>query len=467
MGSVHVMDHYHANSFILNLLLIIPVIFLVVSVWLYRTQAAHPFIPLLVTLTLTFGSVSITTGGGGHVEFHFSIFMVAAFLAFYEEVRLVLIMTVISAVIHLVSFFWAPALYLGSPDYKLPMLLLHAIFLVLTSLAVIWQTVSKKQYTDELEQQKEKKQEELMSAFSAIHQLSSHLDETFRATALKSDMIAESGKEMFSVFQGFTEGLQGQSSSVANIEQELIGIHERIRLTSHASKAVIKHSASTEQKVSLTIGNMQSLYDQIGLLSITMENAARMIQNLNESTQKVNHIAVTIQEVAEQTNLLALNASIEAARAGEQGRGFSVVAMEIRKLATQSRQSTDEIKRIMGDIRQDTELSVGQIFSGKEITHNSVQQANSTIVELKEMSIMTSDLIRSVTEIDRLIEEVADKSVYIKDEISAISAVTDQSAASVEQLLATTETQVNASSEVNHDLHQLKSLSVELTNQFQ
>ena len=71
------------------------------------------------------------------------------------------------------------------------------------------------------------------------------------------------------------------------------------------------------------------------------------LENIKNASIKMDEILVVIENIAEQTNLLALNATIEAARAGEAGRGFSVVADEIRKLADQTKHSTEEINNII------------------------------------------------------------------------------------------------------------------------
>lgn len=105
------------NSTIHNLgiiiLVAIPTLLCITSLILYKLSGGlHKSIPLFNTLTLTFGSIALISGSGGMSEFHFSIFMVVATLAYYQKIYLVIVMTVIFTLQHIIGLLFAPLLYL-------------------------------------------------------------------------------------------------------------------------------------------------------------------------------------------------------------------------------------------------------------------------------------------------------------------------------------------------------------------
>ena len=74
-----------------------------------------------------------------------------------------------------------------------------------------------------------------------------------------------------------------------------------------------------------------------------MKRADEMVQGLDATAQKIGEVVELITDIAQQTNLLALNATIETARAGDAGKGFAVVATEVKNLAGQTANATEEI----------------------------------------------------------------------------------------------------------------------------
>ncbi|NMM61825.1 chemotaxis protein [Clostridium sp. P21] len=126
------------------------------------------------------------------------------------------------------------------------------------------------------------------------------------------------------------------------------------------------------------IKNMQALSDGIHSLSSQVESLVEtsdsLLKSSTKSKEKVNEtddILNFIRNVANQTNLLGLNASIEAARAGEQGKGFSVVANEVRKLASVSVDSAKKIEVILNSIRNGMEsVEDGVSKTGEVVEHH-------------------------------------------------------------------------------------------------
>ena len=120
---------------------------------------------------------------------------------------------------------------------------------------------------------------------------------------------------------------------------------------------------------------------------------------LSEKTQAVGEIIATVNDIAEQSNLLALNAAIEAAAAGDQGSRFSVVANEMKNLADQAKESTVQVRTILGDIQKGinssvmlTEEAVKRVEAGK-------QQADVTERTIREMAETTQESVQAFQQI--------------------------------------------------------------------
>lgn len=139
---------------------------------------------------------------------------------------------------------------------------------------------------------------------------------------------------------------------------------------------------------------------------VAIENVRQQTDLTNQSAQEIRTATEIIAGISNQTNLLALNASIEAARAGEHGRGFAVVAEEIRTLADQSRESTEQINQIVNTLIDNSNVSV-------EIT----QKVSEAFVKQNEKIHDTEEIFRSLNE---EIKNTSDAVEGISGEVNAL-----------------------------------------------
>jgi methyl-accepting chemotaxis protein len=121
-----------------------------------------------------------------------------------------------------------------------------------------------------------------------------------------------------------------------------------------------------------------------------------LMVKLDESARQIGKIVELINQIAEQTNLLALNATIEAASAGEAGRGFAVVANEVKELARQSAAATDDIRRQVSLIQENTANSMEAIDDVASVIEQVSQIASSIAAAVEEQSATTSEIVRSL-----------------------------------------------------------------------
>jgi methyl-accepting chemotaxis protein len=235
----------------------------------------------------------------------------------------------------------------------------------------------------------------------------------FRSIGDAADQVA-SGSE--GVAQGSTllaQGASTQQASIQSLADAATDIAKRVSAnSSQANDAIV---LSEESIKGVETGSMQ------------MSSLIGAIAEISATSDKIGLIVKTINDIAFQTNLLALNAAVEAARAGSAGKGFSVVAEEVRNLASKTSEATRDISSLIGN-------SAKAVQNGSNIAQDTAASFNSIVERTKATSglidQMAENMSRQSAETNKINEGLDD----ILQVVLRISVTSQESAASSEEL---------------------------------
>ncbi len=242
------------------------------------------------------------------------------------------------------------------------------------------------------------------------------------------------------------------SQQLARSSEELTAVSQAMGTAAEATNQQAEGTSAAGEEVSANIGSVAAAIEEMNASINDVANAAHeasdvaskavavastnseAIDRLNVSSEEIGNVIKVIGSIAEQTNLLALNATIEAARAGESGKGFAVVATEVKELANQTSQATEDIVARIQTIQDDT-ARAAETNREIETTIHGINDLQASIeLAVQEQSSTTAEIAKSVHHVSSGSEEIAHGISEVADRASETRSATNETLESAGEL---------------------------------
>lgn len=247
------------------------------------------------------------------------------------------------------------------------------------------------------------------------------------------------------------EAIQTQASMCADIQDNMDKAEE-------GTKKMLAASKSTDKTVAEGSNMVLELKQQAENVERASGVTVEVIERLTAKVEEVQNFVGSILSISNQTNLLALNASIEAARAGEAGKGFAVVAEEIRQLSEQTKDASNKITGIIAELNEDTKHANATIEDSAASVKKQNELIESTREKFESVNREVAELSSYIENTEQIIKGILQSTSTISDNITHLSATSEEVAASSTEGLRTSEATVEdmaKTKEILENIYQL------------
>jgi PAS domain S-box-containing protein len=280
---------------------------------------------------------------------------------------------------------------------------------------------------------------ELSQLINQARNMGGSVRETSKTILASAEGVSNSSQQMTNAIGQISKGASDQANLSANIKfgsdklkQITQSVLSGVRTTSEKIAQVAEESKLGGEYASSAWKGSKSIADSFNAV-------ADRVDHLGKSIEQITSITKVITDIADQTNLLALNAAIEAARAGEHGRAFAVVADEIRRLATESKESVSQIAQMIESMENEKDETVKVAKSSIESVNQGRDTIEKALAILQSIPKTIEEAASISNEINKATEDEAKAVENMDKQISEISLIAEENAASTEETSASTE----------------------------
>ena len=318
--------------------------------------------------------------------------------------------------------------------------------------------------------------DEIGSLTAAFNDMTHSLRRLITKMATTSEQVAASSEQLTASAQQSADASVHVSETVADVGHDIAmqlqsvdGAKANVDLVFGdvqlmAEKAVNVAASTDKTAEAAKLGQtlMNEAVSKMASIDQSVMAAAEVVKRLGENSKEIGSIVEAIASIADQTNLLALNAAIEAARAGEHGRGFAVVSDEVRKLATASQESAEQIRARIESIQAATEEAVQSMKSGTDDVNAGTEAIKNVGEQFKVIMDMVDGIKSEIEGINNSMMTVSDGAHNIVQAVETIDQTSRTTERRTKEISSETETQSASNEEIAAASQALSNLATDM-----
>lgn len=303
---------------------------------------------------------------------------------------------------------------------------------------------------------------DIRTLIDGFFSLSLSIIQASRKVGSTAETAVSSITEISKTVDEIAKGASDQAAEAQQGVQLVDKLSEQIDLVYQSYSAVMEETNNIHNLNEVGLQAVNILREKSNENFNSTEKIFSVVEKLTNTTKEIGAFVQSIEDIAEQTNMLALNAAIEAARAGEAGKGFAVVAEEVRKLADQSRQSTEEIINLVNNISEESKMAIQAMEMMRKISQEQNLAVDSTNKSFGDIANGIVTIVEKIKAVNDAVFAMQTSKDNVISAIENISSVSEETAASSEEVAATTEQQLKEIDEMKVAATQLDELVQEL-----
>ena len=290
------------------------------------------------------------------------------------------------------------------------------------------------------------------------------LEQNFRNSDVRMKSLESANEQM----KDSADILQQSSESIASDAYEVSASCDNVRHYMQETEQNIQKLNSDvhgfEEVLAANQRNMAQMNNQMNTVKKDIDETANFFRTLTEQMSKISSATEEINQIASNTGLLAVNASIEAARAGAAGKGFSVVATNVRELAVNSTQCSNEVADLVANMQIQIQNTSRQLADSADAIADSLQTLTSFQDGFAELLQQFKSLYGNIEAQNQSVDQVSTIFEGLKDRVAMMSANSDQNQTSVESIAQTMRVYRENIAAVIEDNRHIQQLSENMLN---